>query len=658
MKLRILVAGLLIGVAAFAADSGAELFQKAKTQEQAAGNLEEAIRLYQQVAKNFAQDRALAAKALVAEARCYEKLGQDKADKARKLYEQVERDYRDQHDPAAAASARLVEIRQSKLPAAVTMTQRKIELPGDYPFYDDTDGHNVIFRDSTTGALMRSDLAGGGKRLVFKPKEPVMVVFFMVSRDFSLVLMTLTKPDKSSTYAVVRTDGTGYHEIARDGNWSGTAQCAADISWDNSSALICMRQPGEPAQLERISLADGQILNLLPNVGTTSRFSPDGRFFAYRNSNEGVLVMPSQGGEPQLVADRDSHFIDWTRDGRHLIVEVLDGTTDALYLIPIRDGRQAGERTLLRYGKFGRGRTTASGALIYETAPQSGSLETWLGKLDPVGGAVNWEKLSLTGNQNTIAEHRPTWSPDSNQIAYMSYVGPGASTVALRLRNMASGVERQLYKGDLLLGCFWSAQRPNIFCLQRDEKSASQVLSISTDTGRAESLGALPDGFREASPMLISRDDVAIYFSSSKLGLVRWEPGSSTWTTVAEGPGFRTPSPDERWVVRSENGKEEIRPMAGGDWRPLAPDTKAARDVLTADGNWLVYTGLEATGKTGLFRVATSGGEPTRLGELPTTNFLSNMWMSPDGQTVFADFQTSHEIWMMENFEPKQQTLK
>src|ERR1700733_6714811 len=131
MKLRVLIAGLIFGAAAFAADAGAELFQKAVTQERAAGNLEEAIKLYQRVATEFASDRALAAKALVAEARCYETLGQDKADKATKLYEQVEREYHDQQDPAAAARARLVVIRQGKLPAAATMTQRKIELPGD-----------------------------------------------------------------------------------------------------------------------------------------------------------------------------------------------------------------------------------------------------------------------------------------------------------------------------------------------------------------------------------------------------------------------------------------------------------------------------------------------------------------------------------------------
>src|SRR5580704_15064436 len=109
MKLRVLIASLMFGAAAFGAETGAELFQKAVTQERAAGNLEEAIKLYQRVATEFASDRALAAKALVQEARCYEKLGKDKAVK---LYEQVARDYRDQREPVATANARLVVLRQ------------------------------------------------------------------------------------------------------------------------------------------------------------------------------------------------------------------------------------------------------------------------------------------------------------------------------------------------------------------------------------------------------------------------------------------------------------------------------------------------------------------------------------------------------------------
>src|SRR5215510_14744112 len=100
MKLRILIAGWVFGAAVLAAETGAELFQKAVTQERAAGNLEEAIKLYQRVAKEFASDRALAAKALVAAARCYEKLGKDSSVK---IYEQVTREFGVQREPAATA---------------------------------------------------------------------------------------------------------------------------------------------------------------------------------------------------------------------------------------------------------------------------------------------------------------------------------------------------------------------------------------------------------------------------------------------------------------------------------------------------------------------------------------------------------------------------
>src|ERR1039457_34489 len=122
MKLRVLVAGLVLGLAAFAAESGAKLCQKAVTLERAAGNLEEAIKLYDRVAKEFASDRALAAKALVAEAKCYEKLGQGNA---MSQSDRAAHDPRDQRDPAATANIRLAALRQRTAADPATMTQRK-----------------------------------------------------------------------------------------------------------------------------------------------------------------------------------------------------------------------------------------------------------------------------------------------------------------------------------------------------------------------------------------------------------------------------------------------------------------------------------------------------------------------------------------------------
>ena len=83
--------------------SAKELFQRAVHEEDAAGNLKEAIALYQRVLASK-PDRELAARAQLRMAVCYEKLGRPEA---RQALEVVARDYADQKEVAAQARARL-----------------------------------------------------------------------------------------------------------------------------------------------------------------------------------------------------------------------------------------------------------------------------------------------------------------------------------------------------------------------------------------------------------------------------------------------------------------------------------------------------------------------------------------------------------------------
>jgi hypothetical protein len=76
----------------------------------------------------------------------------------------------------------------------------------------------------------------------------------------------------------------------------------------------------------------------------------------------------------------------------------------------------------------------------------------------------------------------------------------------------------------------------------------------------------------------------------SPRGLKRWEIDASQWTTVYEGPNLNGASPDERWITRWNNPSIEIRPMSGGDWRPLVSAGKNSQVEFTPDGNWLLYT--------------------------------------------------------------------
>jgi hypothetical protein len=93
----------LLAILMFLFQNGQELYQQALVQERAAGNLEAAIQLYQDAARNSGGDRTLAAQALIGAARCYELLGKANA---REIYDDVARNYPDQQQQAAIARER------------------------------------------------------------------------------------------------------------------------------------------------------------------------------------------------------------------------------------------------------------------------------------------------------------------------------------------------------------------------------------------------------------------------------------------------------------------------------------------------------------------------------------------------------------------------
>ena len=109
MKQRILASICIVlgACATLSAQSPQELFNRALVQERAAGNLEQAIQLYQRVARESSSDRSLAVQALMGAARSFQKLGQTA--QSRSLYQQVARMYPEQREQAAIAREALAD---------------------------------------------------------------------------------------------------------------------------------------------------------------------------------------------------------------------------------------------------------------------------------------------------------------------------------------------------------------------------------------------------------------------------------------------------------------------------------------------------------------------------------------------------------------------
>jgi Tol biopolymer transport system component len=76
-----------------------------------------------------------------------------------------------------------------------------------------------------------------------------------------------------------------------------------------------------------------------------------------------------------------------------------------------------------------------------------------------------------------------------------------------------------------------------------------------------------------------------------------------------------------------------------------------------------VYHDKDASGKDGLFRASTSGGEPQRLGDYPTSALNSLMSISPDGRKILVHVDARPlnpatagpdlEFAVLENFTPQ-----
>jgi tetratricopeptide (TPR) repeat protein len=152
--------------------SGHDLFQQALVKERADGNLEEAIKLYQRLVREFAQDRALSARALVQIGQCYEKLGETQAQEARKAYQRVVREFADQPESSKVARERLSALTAGGGGATgrTEVAMRRIWAAGrDRPLGISPDGRYVVFNPSDSSDLWLRDLQSGEQRRITSP---------------------------------------------------------------------------------------------------------------------------------------------------------------------------------------------------------------------------------------------------------------------------------------------------------------------------------------------------------------------------------------------------------------------------------------------------------------------------------------------------------
>ena len=195
----------------FSHQSAEQLFQAGIYQEEVNGDLEEAIKIYQKIVKDFPDNRVTAAKAQLQIGLCYEKLGLEGALKA---YEDVISNYGEQKDVVAKAKALLSKLlkyeEESKELEGIRVKQvwkkpytdflgtitsdgqflscTDWDGKGDLAIYDFMKGENLVLTHAATYEdpqqfVIGSAISKNGKKVAYSWWSPKSIDLYLVDVD-------------------------------------------------------------------------------------------------------------------------------------------------------------------------------------------------------------------------------------------------------------------------------------------------------------------------------------------------------------------------------------------------------------------------------------------------------------------------------------------
>ena len=695
------------------AQSGYDLFQQALVLEQAEGDLEKAIRIYERIVEGFADDRALAAKALVRVGQCYEKLGKIEAHKA---YEQVLRDYADQEEQVAAARSRLAALeRAGRSESGIVVRQVWAAPDLDIEGTVSPDGHYLVYDDVVTDDLGVRDLTTGENRRLTHNKPPYHegMQTAQISPDSRWVAYGWRTLDGVSELRIIGLDGSEprvvgrYPEVERINPEEWTS--------DRKHLLATFfRAKDGTHQIGWVSVADGSVRVLKTlNWGYPDVFlSPDGRYIAYDvapqedvNQSDIFLLAADGSHEVTLVENAaDDDVLGWTPDSKGILIESDRSGTEDAWLIQVADGKPHGSPLLAKknIGDIqGRG-FTREGAFYYTTSTIM--RDVYVGALDPATGRVLASPHQVS--ERFVGSTRsPDWSPDGKYLAFVSGGMSGIS--ALVIRNDQTGEERELslspefYPRRERFGVSaelrWSRDGRAIMLIGRDGEGQHGLYQIDARTGAVTPIVPMTTRGTYIGQAVSSLDGTEVFYTRydivSKIAYIsrrNLETGQERELYRAERPawiGFALAlSPDGQQLVFLEERLRGDRTYAhpvdtlasvlkiisvhGGEPRALhrvqvqkledsisrstglawTPD---GRDVLFGTNERIdpqVHTHV-------LWRIPVAGGEPQKLGVF--MEGLHDLKIHPDGRHIaFSARQKTESVWVMENFLPEVNAAK
>ena len=708
------VALFLISSVCQASSAASVLFEKAKFTMETKGDLEGAIRLFNEIIEKHQEEREYAAKSQLYIGLCYEKQGKEKA---REAYQRVIREYADQQEVAAEARTRLDAFEQAvSLARPLGMIVRKVQT-------DSTGWGNAISPDGRyiaykygSGDLAVYDQDSGKKRYLtdtasLKESEEQYAVDLKWSPDSKQIVYSwYSKQDSGDLHGdlrVIALDGSKPRILYSNAEKVGHIQ---PFAWfPDGRKILALFRKDSTLQIVTVSCADGSI-GVLKEPGSLGdpvnshiSLSPDGRYIVYDSTpkdsslNHDIFMLAVDGSSEIPLVEHPAHdfVLGWTPDGKRvLFASDRTGTWDA-WVIKITDGKPQGAPELVKtnIGPVEPIGFTKKGSFYYGCT--EGQYDIYTAELDPQTGKIlapAQKAIERYEGYNTYGDY----SPDGKYLAYISKRGLAClSPLYARggnvfcVHSLETGKDREIFPEGLerFAMPFWSPDSRFIFVYNGKPDNRKGIYRIDAQTSEVTLVvlidqDVLPwpkcsldgkaiylthyDGTKDLSQIVVrnleSGIEKEIYRAPS--GEIIWEPSRSPdgqWLTFSTNKWSTSSTDSINKTSQKFISSLRIIPVTGGEARELyRGSNNIISQTWTADGRYILFCSQEEGEKDagslgwGLRRVSIAGGEPQKLG---FDGVLWHLSAHPDGRRIaFNSYNLSVNkssgIWAMENFLP------
>ena len=415
-----------------------KLFEAGVYQQEAAGNFDEAIVLFNRVVNEYPKERTVAAKALLRLGICYERQGNQKASGA---YQQIISKYSDQVSLVNEARNRLAAMSNQEL-AGLSMTRllpAEVYLECQTLSPDETKLTGIDFNDGQNLAVY--DLAAGKLELLTKYDwsnkscYAYTPVWSPDSREIAYYGGCWGDDENTEINLSITTLDGKTHVLFKNNDKGGVAPC--DWLPDKSAILAVNGNDKGIYKLVLISTKDGVSRDLcqlqrtfkgtdvsIAQASGIADVSPDGQLIVFSdsegpdNGQRDIYTISAKDGTKKMLVQHpaDDREPRWSPDGRHIVFLSNRHGSWALWGVAIQDGQTDGSPFMILEGMADKELAfwTKKGLCSRTMANIS---EIYTLNIDPVSKKVTG-KPKIMETLSYGRSSMPQWSPDGK---YMSY---------------------------------------------------------------------------------------------------------------------------------------------------------------------------------------------------------------------------------------------